>query len=437
MDPRYTLSDMEMDEVSFVDIGDDPEARICLFKRAGGVEGERGSFDGEEVEDSYEDDGDYYVRTETGKVFLVDGYSLTKSASGDAQLEVESATLIYDPEDEAEEYGVVDAHGMPDEGFFRKFANRLFGAVAEVAAGDTEFRQSEGVRDGGVAQRLEKVARENDEGGLMGGLSREGMTAGQIAYVDALEAGEPVATALAKQQEADKAQGQPGSAETQAQARDRARAQQQQQQQAQQQQQQASGQAAPDAGAAPADGELYGGTTRPDDVQGDDGTHNAQLEKMLKGLDPAVAEMFRQQHAQIQKFAAREEEQVYVNKARGFQVLPVNPVEMGPVLQRIAKGRSTEADEKYVLDIMRACEEMAKQGAPLMRSIGTGVGAGSRNPGGTDAQEAARQITEKANKAVSDAKAKGETLSFEVALGKVRQDPDNADLVKSYTGGRQ
>lgn len=409
---KFTLSDMEWDEVSFVDMGDDPEAKICMFKRAGGVsQDESDVFGGEQVEDTYSEDLDTYARTESGKVFQLNKYAFAKNEDGETEMVVEEATLLFDPDLELEE-GDFDDAGDNDGGLLKSMG-RFFDSIAAMVQPDHSragnVSPSEGVSDGGdVAAQLRKA---NEEGGSeeMAGISREGKTPGEIAYLDALEAGQGVEAAQQAQQQADQLASASGGQQEGAADAPSAAAQQE--------------------GAGEA---LQGGTISPGDVEGDTGQHRPpDLEKMMKAanMPEPMRQIFRAQQQTIESMSKREEEQVYVNKARGFQVLPISPAEFGPVLHRIAKGRTTEADEKFVLDTMRSCEELAKQGNVMFRATGAGRGR-------TEAGSAEKQLIQKAQAMVAESKTKGENLSLELALGKVRQAPENTELVKAYNEGR-
>lgn len=480
MSKKYRLSSLEMDEVSFVDKGDDPEARICLFKRAGepseGYEND-GELDGDVV-DAFKEDDSLFVTTDVGKVYHVDEFSMMDEGEEDETMVVEKATLIYDPDDDYEEpemglvgkmfervsgalnfmnFGGVPVIADVDKGKFAQamqasiadqaysemsqmcsalkgavdsdlfsgsdpaamvesvdeFAEAMKNAithkwtkgqligkaadeelVAHAARRDRELlsiNTDEGGATGEVNPGLRKSAESSEQGGeKMAGIDRSNMTPGQIAYLDTLEAGGTTDEALQAQANAEQ-----GAGAVQAEA----------------------GQGEPGA----ADPSVEG--TNPEDVVGDDGTHEAPFEKMLQGVPAPVAKILRSQQQQIAKMTAREEEQTYINKARGLSHLPVNPAEMGPVLKRIAKGHSTEADESYVLGVLRSAEEMAKQGGALMTNIGIGKGAGARVGGGS----AEREVMEKAEKIASE-----KQIPVEVAFAEVRKDPANADLVERY-----
>lgn len=518
MKPRYRLEGLDMDEVSFVDMGDDPEAKICLFKRAG----EQTVLDGDVVGFSDDDDG-LCVTTETGKVYQVDESS-TVEEDGEEWLVVEKATLLYDdnePEDsdepdasdnlgglqklwarfvgaatamveddqagvladmdkgkfaqtmqmqmadrayeelsamcsalkgaiDADLWGGGDASQMNDsvdefaEAIKNAISNKwtqgellgkaadeelvslgkkrdreVLGLVESSAESSTESPTVEGGASVGVSTGVGKseVDQANEGGGQVAGMDRSQMSPGQIAYQDALESGQTPEEAAAAQARVERDN--PPPAETAEPAPEQGAA----------EGGTAEGVEPGEAAAASIDqpeptmtGTAPVGTS-PDDITGDDGTHHSPFEKMLKGVPEPIAKAMRSMHAEIQQYAAREEEQTYITKARGFSHIPVNPVELGPVMQRIAKGRTTEADETYVMGVLRSAEEMAKQGSGLFRPIGVGAGAGSRGVEGS----AVAEVEKLAKKVASE-----QGISEEVAFAKVRQDPANEALVSRY-----
>lgn len=485
MEPKYTLSELDMDEISMVYAGDNPHARVMLVKTAPTLEADEPLH--YDFEDMYFEDGEAYgIEKDSGRIYWFDSYDLLVAKSEDEEPEVlvDSMTLIYDPEEDDDEdvektlgdterslmkrimdrvseavsFTVRDSD-QPSEAHLDKgkFAQVLQASVADQAYSELSSYCSalKGALDAdlvsgadagslsasvdefaaavktAISERWTKgqlVGKSTDEESISRAAQRDfevlGLTTGE--GVDAEDVTSDVSESgfvgnLTK--EADNVAGIDRSklSEQEAAYLDNLENMQAQQEspasQAVQEQVGAEAGAESDAG-APQDAAVAG--TNPDDVVGDTGAHEAPFEKMLKGLEPQVAQAFRALHKENVELHKGAEVETYVNKARGFQVLPVNPAELGPVLMRISKGQTTQADERYVLDTMRSCEEMAKQGASIFSTRGHSrqvVKAGS----------AEEEVIGKAREIE-----KAEKVSYEIALGKVKADPDNQALVSRY-----
>lgn len=97
---RIKLEDLKLSEVSFVDAGDNPPARILLFKDAHGL-----PVGDEEAENVEVDGNDLYVLSQSGVVYMIQD----PTVEGDQV--TGTITVLYDP---AEEEAEPDAPDAPD-----------------------------------------------------------------------------------------------------------------------------------------------------------------------------------------------------------------------------------------------------------------------------------------------------------------------------------
>lgn len=94
-------------------------------------------------------------------------------------------------------------------------------------------------------------------------------------------------------------------------------------------------------------------------------------EEVLKSLPEAIRkrlEKAKEDEATIAKMAAEAEEKEAVEKARSMKV--AEPEKIGPMLLRIAKGKSTAEDAKAIEAILKQNAAIIEK-APIFKSIGT------------------------------------------------------------------
>jgi hypothetical protein len=123
--------------------------------------------------------------------------------------------------------------------------------------------------------------------------------------------------------------------------------------------------------------------------------------------------------AAIEKAKAEKEEAEYIEKAKD---LGGDAKVLGPVLMRIAKGKTTEADATAIEALLKSMAAIAAK-SPLFKNIGTG--AGDPNAGDPEAMlKAKAEAIQKAN----------EGMTYAVAYTKALE--ENPDLYAEYTKTR-
>lgn len=143
----------------------------------------------------------------------------------------------------------------------------------------------------------------------------------------------------------------------------------------------------------------------------------SEFEKALDSLPEPVRKQMIADREEVAKLRDEREEQTFITKARGLESVPgVSPQEFGKVLRRISKGQTTPEDEQFVLDSMRSASELAKNGNILTERISEAAKSGG---GGARAQ-----LMQKAREYAAQ-----NDVPVEVAVGKVRKDPTNRELV--------
>lgn len=491
---KFRLSNLEMDEVSFVSAGDNPPARICLAKNKARPDTvDLGGPEYEQVDEWSHEDGTVFFKTAEGKVYQSDSYSID-----DGEIGIDSATLLVDLNEDAEEEdtsegavdtprlqkafaylwnafsemtgddqpqgdlqmgkarfaetmqamvaerayaemsdycsalkGSLDMSMLSGEGreamekSLDEFNNTMRAAIEKWSSGQTlakevpvdvlthaDYRDREVLKGhideedaNEMRRRVEKGTNEEGEGpqgGSQGsdekeddnvaGIDRSKLSEEESAQLDQMEA------RLEQLEESSQAPVKGGVQQT------------------------STGLAQP-AGesrvAGPPDQAAGNYPTSVEDVVGDTGAHQApwDVEKMMKGMpEGPQKELFKMILHQNQELAAERERATYVNKARGID--GVNPDEFGPVLQRIEKGRSTDEDAKYVLDVLRSRQAVEAHGEVITKQL-------SRYAGGdADPTSPREQLLHKAARIQAD-----EGVSAEIAMGMVREDPANAALI--------
>lgn len=149
-------------------------------------------------------------------------------------------------------------------------------------------------------------------------------------------------------------------------------------------------------------------------------TEEEQEEEFLKGLPEVVRKRMeadrkdaQESRALVQKMLDEQETTVYLTKARALNVGDANV--LGPILARVAKGKTTEKDLEVIESVLKAAGEFRK-GSPLLRAVGgPGMDAGepetilksktaeirAANPGMTEAAAYEKALNE--NPALYDA----------------------------------
>jgi flagellar hook-basal body complex protein FliE len=159
-------------------------------------------------------------------------------------------------------------------------------------------------------------------------------------------------------------------------------------------------------------------------------------EDILKGVPEVVRKRIESAEsaaalatAAVEKMANEREEGEAVAKARELGVGKAE--DLGPLLVRVRKGKTTEADEATLVEVLKGAGALAAGGAKhLFRSAGSN--------GGTDAvdgDDPEAVLKQKAEDIRKDRQAKGESITFEQAYG-IALD-QNPDLYDAYVAKRR
>lgn len=125
--------------------------------------------------------------------------------------------------------------------------------------------------------------------------------------------------------------------------------------------------------------------------------HPAEDEDVLKGIPDEIRKRLEDTEAEVAKMKEDAEVVDYTKRAEVLDCPGTKPAKLGPILRRIAKGKSTEDDLKEVERLMKGAIELAKKGG-----LTKGLGA-SGDP--SHAETAWDEAVEKGRALVSEGKA--------------------------------
>lgn len=150
-------------------------------------------------------------------------------------------------------------------------------------------------------------------------------------------------------------------------------------------------------------------------------------EKLRKALPETVRKRMDEQDTKIAKMQEREEEAESIAKSRKEvpNLVGTTHEEFGPLLRRIAKGKTTDKDEAEILRLMKAYAEFAKS-SKLLGEIGASGGSGSETEG-----SAWDRVQSIAKRFVKEGKAKTEREAVDLAW------KENPDLYKQHMKERR
>lgn len=443
---KFHLSSLDMDEVSYVSAGDNPGAKILLTKSK--VEDEAESYpanvlDGEEIAHVNLDDGDLYVTTAKGSLYMFPRANLSKSEGGGTTVEAEDPVLLVEDLDDDE--GEEDSAEQVEKGLFErfmkwwrsdevtpvekaKFADMMQSKMAdqvyeemyqlgmtlraaiddEMLSGTATVESLKGslqefvtVVEDAIENRwlsgklvnkeldpemVEKVARRDEE--VVGVVNKTGEggasvgegDAGSYALVDKTK-GDVVAgidrSKLSKEETTylDTLEQKVEVLEGQVSA-----------------------------------------------LQGSGSSEDSELEKSLASLPEPLRKEFRAQREKIAKMEREAEEREYVEKVLPLTALSVNPTELGKALRNVEKGEAGSEEYKLILETLQGANEVVKMGGDILFDS-----IGKRRPNSDGSASAHDEVMEKA-----EALAASEGIDIEVALGKVRSNPGNRNLIERY-----
>ncbi len=140
---------------------------------------------------------------------------------------------------------------------------------------------------------------------------------------------------------------------------------------------------------------------------------------LFKNMNTEQVAFIKSQQEEVALMKRQSEERDYIEKSRAaFGDLPVAHEELGPVLRRVEKGEGTAEDGKYLSDILGSVNNLSALGKSL-GEVGTSVHFAKV------AGSAAHEVGQKAEEI-----AKRDNISREVALGKVRK--EHPELAERY-----
>jgi hypothetical protein len=427
---KYSLSDLEMDEISFVDAGDNPDAHIVLFKRNGQIE-DMAKLG--ELKTVKEEDGNLYVTNAKGEIFVIQDFEVTKNDDGTSTVEGEPQLLVDAEEDPAE----------PDdeeEGYSEKGIKAMFRRVAKALGVSVDEAALEKAKFGEIMQSKLADQAYSEMYDLTDAL--------RYAFDAELYAGNATAESLkASLSEFDTVVNSAIEKWTNGQLLGKARDEEVAAKVAKRDKEVLGKEESEETG----DGDVTGGDVPEDDKETSEEDDDVAVtledvlaklsdeeqafvkarfedgggeEDVFKGMPPAAVAMIKSQQNEIKKMQDEKEEAEYIGKCRGLDYVPAEATELGKVMRRVAKGETTEEDQKFLLDTFKSVNEVASQSGRMFAPMGKlGDGGTGRGYG-----SAAQEMESMAKKVASE---KG--VPVEVAYAQIRKDPQHGDLVARYS----
>lgn len=442
---KFHLSELDMDEVSFVSAGDNPPAKILLTKSLEDEETFPNVLEGEEIANVHLDDGNLYVSTAKNSIYMFPRANLSKSDDGGTTVAADDPILLVEDSEEGEDEEIAgDDPENIEKGLFdrfmkwwrsdevdavekAKFADMMQSKMADQvyeemyqlgmtlrAAIDDEMLSGTATSQslkGSLHEFVQVIEDAIDNRWLNGKLVNKEVDAEvmeKVAERDAevlgvvktREGGAGVGEESRSDEPVNKSKG------DEVAGIDRSKLSKEE--------------------VAYLDGVEQKVETLEGQVAtlqgGGSGEGQSELEKSLAGLPEPVRKEFMAQRETIAKMEREADERTYISKVEPLTALAVNPTELGKALRRVEKGEAGSDEYNLILETLQSANEVVKMGGDILFDS-----IGKRRPNSDGSASAGVEVMEKAR-----AIAQSEQVDMEVALGKVRNNPANADLVKRY-----
>lgn len=108
----------------------------------------------------------------------------------------------------------------------------------------------------------------------------------------------------------------------------------------------------------------------------------------------------------------------FIEKARGYDVLPIAADQLGPILKRAADNALTDADRSEIDRVLKAANELIRKGNAF----------GETGRRGGESESATDRINTLAQTMVTEKKA----TDYATAITSIMKSAEHADLVRSY-----